>query len=173
MTSPPTIRPAIPGDGPAIARIRVESWRTAYVGMMPQAMLDGLSVEQNTTVWEQTLSTLGPGRAVLIAEVDDRPVGFSALGPAREGGEGKGEVFLFYLLPGVWRQGIGRHLMGASTDTLRHLGYQSAMLWVLDTNQPARRFYETMGWRFEGRERIEDAFGEPIVEVSYVIDLGS
>lgn len=90
MSSQPTIRPAVPGDGLAIGMIRVESWRTAYAGLMPAELLDGLSVQENATRWEETLSTLGPGRAVLIAEVDDRPVGFSALGPAQEGGDDRG-----------------------------------------------------------------------------------
>lgn len=172
MSSQPTIRPAVPGDGLAIGTIRVELWRTAYAGLMPAELLDGLSVEENASGWEETLSTLRPGRAVLIAEVDDRPVGFSALGPAQEGGDDRAQVFLIYLLPEVWRQGIGRRLLDASTDRLRELGYRTAMLWVLDTNLPARRFYEAMGWTSENRERIDETFGAPIVEVAYTIELG-
>lgn len=73
----------------------------------------------------------------------------------------------------MWRQGIGRRLLDASTDKLRELRYRTAILWVLDTNQPARRFYEAMGWTSENRERIDETFGSPIVEIAYTIELGS
>lgn len=37
-------RDAVVEDAPGIARVHVESWRAAYAGLMPQAVLDDLSV---------------------------------------------------------------------------------------------------------------------------------
>src|SRR3954471_4189823 len=68
------IREATLGDASAIARIHVETWRSAYRGIIPAAHLDSLSVEQRTRGWEQNL---GENRArVLVAEVDDTVMGW-------------------------------------------------------------------------------------------------
>ena len=44
-----TVRRATPGDARRIAQIQVETWRAAYVGVMPQEILDGLDVELRHT----------------------------------------------------------------------------------------------------------------------------
>ena len=66
------LRRAMAGDAPAIARVRIESWRTTYRGMIPDAYLDGMQMDASTAIWERVLSAgdvlgplnapLGPGR---------------------------------------------------------------------------------------------------------------
>ena len=50
--------------------------------------------------------------------------------------------------------GIGRSLLDASTDGLRRAGWHTATLWVLETDQRARGFYERLGWRRDGDRTI-------------------
>jgi hypothetical protein len=45
------IRRARPADAPAIARVRIDSWRSTYRGIMPDAYLDGMQVEASTALW--------------------------------------------------------------------------------------------------------------------------
>jgi ribosomal protein S18 acetylase RimI-like enzyme len=33
---------------------------------------------------------------------------------------------------------------------LRQRGHAECTLWVLEENRPARRFYEKLGWQFDG-----------------------
>jgi hypothetical protein len=40
-------------------------------------------------------------------------------------------------------------------------------LWVLDTNERARRFYEARGWRADGTSKSDASRGSPVVEVRY------
>ena len=40
------VRPARPEDARRIAEIHVETWRATYPGVMPQEVLDGLSVDE-------------------------------------------------------------------------------------------------------------------------------
>ena len=54
-----SIRRAHPGDAPAIARVRIDSWRTTYRGIMPDVYLDGMQVEASTALWDRVL-TAGP-----------------------------------------------------------------------------------------------------------------
>ena len=50
------IRRATVDDAVAIARVRVESWRTTYRGMIPQPYLDGMCVEASATLWDKSLA---------------------------------------------------------------------------------------------------------------------
>ncbi|HUH70182.1 MAG TPA: GNAT family N-acetyltransferase [Mycobacterium sp.] len=61
------------------------------------------------------------------------------------------------------RTGVGRLLMTAARERLRPVGVTEALLWVLDGNVRARRFYEHDGWRSEGACRTV-TFGDLLVE---------
>jgi len=45
------IRSATASDAPAIGHVHVESWRSTYRGLMPDAVLVNLSAEQRATFW--------------------------------------------------------------------------------------------------------------------------
>ena len=51
-------------------------------------------------------------------------------------------------------------------DALEHLG-DSAVLWVLEPNERARRFYERGGWAFDGTTRDELIGGVPTHQLRY------
>jgi hypothetical protein len=54
---------------------------------------------------------------------------------------------------------IGRALMAATAGDLLAQGHVSAMLWVLEANTPARRFYGALGgWEVAKREQQRDGF---------------
>jgi hypothetical protein len=55
------------------------------------------------------------------------------------------------------------------TDWLRSQELRSLVIWVLDNNHHARRFYEAMGGR-AGRRMASTVYGFPIVELAYVWD---
>jgi len=49
------VRQATIDDAGDIAVVHVATWRAAYRGLMPQSLLDGLSVEARTAVWRRIL----------------------------------------------------------------------------------------------------------------------
>lgn len=165
------IRDARPDDAGVIADIRVASWRVAYAGLLPEGLLAGLSVEDGTANWSQALSSVRHDGAVLIVEQDGAQCGFAAFGPSRRQEPAVGEIYAIYLRPEVWRQGLGSRLMAAAVGRLTEIGYRTATLWVVDTNDRARRFYEAMGWEDTGRHKIDHAFGSPLSEVAYQLRL--
>ena len=147
------IRRAEIGDALAVATVHVRSWQAAFAGQVPQDHLDGLRPEDRREQWEDILASADwPRRGVLVAE-DDGVLGFAALSPNRDGDADPaavGEIAALYLSPGVWGRGIGGRLMTESLALFREAGFPLATLWVLDTNEPARRFYEACGWRADG-----------------------
>ena len=167
----------------AIAVVHVRSWQAAYRGLMPQDYLDGLDPARHhppatgavrrfrRAQWDRVLAEGGwPRAGVLVAEIDEQVAGFAALGPTRDEGEDPAqiaEIAAIYLAPEAWGAGAGRQLMTASLDALTRAGYQQVTLWVLDSNERARRFYAAGGWQADGAVKVDARLGFPLSELRY------
>jgi ribosomal protein S18 acetylase RimI-like enzyme len=144
------IRPALAGDAESIGLVHVRSWQASYRGQFPQEFLDQLDPAQRAEGWRRYFAEASWERqTILVVEVDSTVVGFANVGPSRDSdARGEGEVRAIYLLPERWAQGLGRDLMAAAAVALNDSGFAEAVLWVLESNERARRFYE--GCRMEG-----------------------
>jgi GNAT superfamily N-acetyltransferase len=58
--------------------------------------------------------------------------------------------------PTRWGHGYGRALFTSAVRGLKGAGFSDATLWVLATNDQARRFYEIAGWRPDGAIKVEE-----------------
>jgi GNAT superfamily N-acetyltransferase len=164
------VRAAVLADAQRIAEVHVLSWQSGYRGMLPQAVLDGLRPSQRVPRWTATvLAADWPRRGTLVAEEAGDVIGFADLRPASVP---VGEIASFYVLPAAWGRGVGRALMTAAVDALHVAGFVSAALWVLDSNVPAIRFYERLGWVPDGAVRGDMVGGAPIRDLRYRLDLG-
>ncbi len=165
------IRRAWPGDARAIARIHVETWRSAYAGILPDRAIVQMSVDEKAAAWRGLIERQRGAEAVLAAELAGNVLGFASCGPAGRatGGTGErgfaGEIHTLYVLPDWQEQGIGRALLCGCFRLLAAAGIGSAFLWVLADN-PARFFYEAMGGRRVG-ERDEKLWGTLLHESAY------
>jgi GNAT superfamily N-acetyltransferase len=171
-----SIRAATVGDARAIAEIHVAGWRAAYRGQMPDALLDSLSVDERAEkrrLWLEKPAS--PDVRNWVAEEPQPPrriVGWACTGPARgEESAEAAELWAIYLDPTLWRRGIGRALHDFALQDLRKQGRTVVILWVLDTNMPARRFYEALGWTCDGGEKSASFGGTMLKEVRYRRDL--
>jgi GNAT superfamily N-acetyltransferase len=140
------IRPARVADSSGIARVRVASWRSTYQGIVPQEVLDGLSVQEAAGWLTGIIESQASGRCNLVAQdLSGQIVGFALGGPERTNDrEYDGELYAIYLQPGYLRIGIGRRLLLAMAGCLLAQGMQSMLIWVLAEN-PSRKFYEALG----------------------------
>ncbi len=141
-----SIRSAAPGDAAGIARVHVESWRSAYKNLIPQDFLDGLDALDRERAWKHWLSGSTGGTYISVAANPAGEVlGFASCGPERDQDpEYKGELYAIYLLPEIQRQGVGARLVQAVVRRLRQLGLDTMLIWVLEEN-PARNFYAALG----------------------------
>lgn len=161
------IRAAVVGDARGIARVHVESWRTTYRGIFPQGVLDGLSIEDRAELWKKMLAGGAGGLVTLVAcDGEGEVVGFASGGAERTGQLGcDGELHAIYLLEGWQGRGLGRALVRRFAAELCARGFGSMAVWVLARN-PAVRFYEALGGKVIGEQRIERA-GEWYTEIAY------
>ena len=130
--------------------------------------LAGLSCEDREATWSRILASNRPSECNFVAETDGAEiVGFAGGGPEREGDRTYlGELYAIYLLQEHQRKGAGRVLASAVARRLLSDGFDSMLVWVLEDNHPARRFYESIGGEQVGRKTIAVG-GADLVEVSY------
>lgn len=167
--APPIVRRALPEDAERLARIHVASWREAYRGLLPDELLDQLTVARRERQWRHLLGrTEG---STLLAERGGEAVGFVALGAPRDADlaaqGGVGEVHAIYLLASAWGCGYGRMLWEAALAGLRDRGDREVALWVLEANERARGFYERMGLAADGWRKSERMGPALLEEVRY------
>ena len=152
------VRDATEADAGAIAAIHAGTWQHAYRGLMPDELLDGLSVENRTARWTRDLSNPMPRTTVLVAEVNGHVQGFIGLGPCSDDDADAttGELYTLYVKPESMGKGIGSALLSAAQQRLEILGFSEATLCVLEGNSPSRAFYAHRGWRDDGATKTEN-----------------
>jgi len=171
----PLVRRATADDAATIANVHIRSWQVAYRGQLPDHFLDALSqaIEPRSAFWRKEIATPRSSRnEIWVADPRAQVEAFAAIGPARNADSLTGELYAIYVNPGCWGQGLGRALFAHATRRLAALGYSTAILWVLESNRRAGRFYEVAGWATDGGTKLETIpDGIQLQEVSYRIRL--
>jgi len=80
--------------------------------------------------------------------------------------EGAGELYAIYLHPSCWDRGIGRSLIERAEESMRSSGFTQAILWVMEGNERAERFYRAAGWEQDGR-KVDTFQGAEVPELRY------
>ncbi|MGB4779302.1 MAG: GNAT family N-acetyltransferase [Microbacterium sp.] len=151
------VRPATIDDAQGIAIVHVASWRIAYRGLMPDDVLDGLSVEQREVGWRRIVTDPNATGRTIVAERGGELVGWASFGPGRDDGAAEqGELWGLYAHPNAFSTGVGHALIAAVESSLRLDGFTSAYLWVLDNNDRAAAFYERHGWVEDGADKLDE-----------------
>jgi GNAT superfamily N-acetyltransferase len=162
------VRSARPDDAAALATVYVDSWRDAYAGILPDAVLVGMSDVRHAAAWQQELETRDRTGDTLVIEHDDAVVGLVTIGPARRVSRSQiegGEIYRLYVAPLHQGAGFGKALLMAAFDWLITRDVDAVIVWVLAEN-PSRFFYEAMGGTRLG-EKTESIGGTKVREVAY------
>ncbi len=160
------VRDAVAADAHAIARVHVDAWHETYTGLLPDAVLAGITYAERERQWDATFTREEP--CIYVAEGTDGIVGFAAGGPNRDPADTAaypGELYAIYVLASHQRRGAGRALFARVQTALRRRALEPFILWVLDRN-PACAFYE----RLQGRRVVTqpaEIRGAKIVEHGY------
>lgn len=176
------VRSAQLDDCEAIAAVQVAGWRAGYRGLIPDAYLDGLDVEEQSRKWAGFF-TAPPdrrprGRLLVAEDTDDTGGtvdGFVAFGPPLDSESARlteGQLYAIYADPQRWGRGVGHALIEEATVQLRGIGARTALLWVVENNERAERFYRRHGWVLDGGRRDEEFDGVAVPLVRYVCSLG-
>jgi ribosomal protein S18 acetylase RimI-like enzyme len=154
-------------DARAIAQVHAETWREAYEHVFGAERLASVTVDARLSQWERILAA---GQSDVFVAADDGIVGFVSTGDSRDA-DAEAELFAIYVLPEAWGSGAGSALMRAGIEAMRLRASGDAVLWVLDDNPRARRFYEREGWTLDGERKEDEYLGLRVAEVRYRIGL--
>jgi GNAT superfamily N-acetyltransferase len=161
------VRRATVADAEAIERIRIETWRATYRGLLPDALIDQL--QPNVERRRERLRSLSPSDLNFVAEEGLKVVGYAFAGPERsQDREYPGEVYAIYVLPDMQGKGHGRALIRECARELAARGMTAMVIWVLRENQIGRGFYERLGGTPVREKPLEEFPGaEEYIEIAY------
>lgn len=162
------MREATYRDIPAIAKVHVDTWRSTYLGIVPDEVLSGLSCEKRENAWQKVFDLASEFNGFTYVSEDEagRIVGFVNGGRERTGNQiYRGEINALYLLRSYQNKGIGRRLVRLAVERLTQMNVHSMLVWVLEDN-PACKFYEALGGQKIQRKDIEIG-GNRLTELAY------
>ena len=151
----------------------ITCWQDAYKGIIPDDYLENMPAQlEKRTEWNrQTLSDPGDCEYLCVM-YDDKMIGRLVYSKCRDEDKAEtntGEIHAIYLQASYWNKGYGKQMMDFAINELRNAGYQDAIVWVLEDNNRAKRFYEKYGFVLDGaRKEIE--IGKTLIEVRYVFN---
>lgn len=148
-----SIRPARPGDAPAIQRIARAAWHAAY-----DEILSPETVEETVDAWYDTDRLVeddlrDPDRPFLVAQPAGDPVGFVEAALAEK--PGTWHLYRLYVHAEHWGEGVGTALLEALEADIVDRGVERLRVSVLAANDVGVGFYEARGF-----ERLETRHDE-------------
>ncbi len=148
----PALRFAGPDDAPTLL---------AFIRELAAYEREPDAVEVTEATLREQLASSAPPFECLIAEVDGVPAGFALFFHTYSTWRGRRGLWLedLYVRPARRGEGIGRRLLAALARIARDRGCARFEWSVLDWNEPAIRFYRSLGavpldewtrWRLHG-----------------------
>lgn len=159
------IRYITKNDNPLeISKIYESSWKYAYKGIIPQDYLDSIPTGQ----WADGINKSNLNSLVLIE--NGKMIGTASFCKSRwEDYSDYGELVSIYFLPDYIEKGYGKLLLNKCIEELKQYGFNKVLLWVLEDNHKARKFYEKYGFIYSGVFMDDNIGGKDIREVLYFL----
>jgi GNAT superfamily N-acetyltransferase len=174
-----SVRPAVPDDAAAIARVQRTVWTSAYADLLPPGVVEGFDEDAVAHGWATPIAA----GAVWVATEGEALVGFCAAGAASPedladaGGAVPADaaavaaVAALLVEPRWGRRGHAGRLVVETAAALRAAGAVRGVAWVPERDTASRRFWERAGWEPDGTVRTLDAGGRPLREIRVAGDL--
>jgi ribosomal protein S18 acetylase RimI-like enzyme len=171
------VRAARAADAEGLARVQVASWRGAFAGLVPDAVIAELTSEdaagQFAKQWRDAISSPPTSKhhVHVAVEKPGEPeiFGFAAAGPATDedlwpGADG--ELYELHVAPAVAGEGHDERLLHAVADTFAEDGFSTGYTWALSGDEARIAFLEAAGWAPDGsRSNLDMGVKVPVVRL--------
>lgn len=145
-------------DAPGLAKTQVDSYKTAYEGLLPPAYLANFTYAEQEQDWADILRA-GTTDMLLVAVSQEKQVVGYVLTRAQPDifPDYDAEIIALHVQKPFQKHGIGKALFRTAAKRLMDAGCKSTMLWTLKRN-PTRQWYEKLGGIFlaEKSDEIDD-----------------
>lgn len=165
-----SVRPARADDAVEIARIQIDTWRTAYAEILPSVVLEALDADSVAATWRSAITAPpSPRHRVLMAMEQQWQVGFIALGPVEDAEESDPDstaaIAPLLVEPRWGRRGHGSRLLAAATDLAREDGTTRLVAWIPERDTASSAFLTSAGWAPDGVARALDTGAGELREI--------
>lgn len=173
-----SVRSARASDAPAVGRVQARVWQDAYAGILSADVLDRFEERSFAGAWRKALTEPPSARhRLLVACAGAQVVGFVAIGPATDPDtvESEAELLALGVHPDARRAGHGSRLLNAAVDTMREVGFDQCVTWLLAADEQTRTFCENAGLLPDSayRDRVIDPNGAVAREIRMSADLAA
>lgn len=147
-----------------ISSVYENSWKYAYKGIIPQEYLDSIPEGR----WAKSITRAGMNN--LVVTENDRIIGTAGFCKSRwDKWSDFGEIVSIYFLPENIGKGYGKHLLTRCVEELKKREFNKILLWVLEDNIRARKFYEKNGFICTNEFLEDNIGGKDLREVMYML----
>lgn len=153
-----------------VVDIQIDSWRTAYKGIINEDYLNNMNRKEKIKKREKDYQDNG----FIVATVNEKIVGFCRYIDSNdfssEYTDIDCELCALYVKSTMKRQGIGKKLMKYVINEFKEKGKKKMIIWCLKENEPSKKFYKKMGGK-EYANKIGEFGGSEYQEIAYCYEL--
>lgn len=148
-----------------VAKIITEDWKISYKGIIDDEYLKNLDYKDK----EKSIREKYQKQKSIVLE-EGYIKGYSRFGENRDEEKELGELYALYVKADERGKKIGERLLKKTANILSKRGYKEMVIWCLEKNKNARKFYEKMGGKLYKTRNIEIG-NKKYPEVCYKYDI--
>jgi len=149
------IRNATREDCLGIAKVQVDSYRTAYVGAFPTPYLEHFTYAEEEQDWIQMLTSDTEDILLVAISQEKQVVGYILVKAKPDIFPGyDSEIAALHVRQSSQGKGIGKALLSNAIQNLTARGCKSVMLWTLKNNK-VRQWYEKLNGKLLSEKTYE------------------
>ena len=152
-----------------IVDIDIKDWKIMYRGIIDDNILKNLDRNKKIEKYKKRYET----EKIIVAENNGTVLGFCWYDDniENEKNGGDSEIVAIYVDCDKLGNGIGKKMMEYVMKELKNKGKRKMILWCLEENENARKFYEKMGGKLVNDEKYFEIEGQKYKEVGYIYDI--
>lgn len=152
-----------------IVDINIKDWKKIYKGIIDDEILNNLNREEKIKKWRKYYN-IGN---VVVAEEKGIILGYCRYDDNAfyDNTDIDSEIIAIYVDCDKLENGIGKKLFEYVKKDLKNKNKNKMVIWCLEKNQNARKFYEKMGGILISDEKYFEKEGKKYKEVGYVYDI--
>ncbi len=158
------IREAKFEDIEKIAEINIESWKDTYDSIIDNNDLLNINKIELIKKEQETFYK----KRKLVATINNQIVGFVWYKENLPGGLYENEIVALYIDIKYRKCGVGKKLFDAVANNINKKGTSNLVIWCLEENYNARKFYECIGGKLINENKKFLFYDKEYNEVGYV-----
>lgn len=152
-----------------IVDINIKDWKKVYRGIIDDDILDNLNRDKKIKKWQKHYN-IGN---VIVAEKAGEVIGYCRYddNAEYENRDIDSEIIALYVDCDKLGREVGRKLVEYVINDLKIKNKSKMIIWCLEKNKNARKFYEKIGGRLIDDEKYFEIEGREYKEVGYIYDI--